>query len=226
MQRSVYLQGELGEKFGHKFSVHSVSGADVFKCIYANRPSFKEYLIDCVDKDIAFNVKHQEQGLSEEDMLIPLKEGDITISIIPAGSKSGLGKILAAVALVMIGLPMLGKGAFIGPGATFTEYLVAGAGTTTGQIAIGVATNLALAGIQQIMAQDPDTDTNPENYLFDGQARNIKEGDPVPVLYGELRVPGSQVAADVVKGVYQNPMSIIEADGGISTAGENLEETV
>ena len=31
MQRSVYLQGELGERFGHKFIVNTDNYADIFK---------------------------------------------------------------------------------------------------------------------------------------------------------------------------------------------------
>ena len=33
MQHSVYLQGELGEKFGNKFVVNTDNYRDIFKCI-------------------------------------------------------------------------------------------------------------------------------------------------------------------------------------------------
>ena len=50
------------------------------------------------------------------------------------------------------------------------------------------------AGIQQMMAPDPSVDDQQEeSYIYQGAAQNIKEGDPVPVLYGELRVPGRTV---------------------------------
>ena len=57
-------------------------------------------------------------------------------------------------------------------------------------MAVLFAANLALAGIQQIMAPDPAVDQDsPTNYLFSGGGNNAKEGDPIPLLYGELRVP-------------------------------------
>ena len=41
------------------------------------------------------------------------------------------------------------------------------------------------------MAPDPSVDSDQEqSYLFNGQEQNVIEGDPVPVLYGRLRVPG------------------------------------
>jgi hypothetical protein len=38
------------------------------------------------------------------------------------------------------------------------------------------------------------------NYLFSGGANNAVEGDPIPILYGELRVPGRPIAVDILQG--------------------------
>ena len=60
-------------------------------------------------------------------------------------------------------------------------------------MALGVAVNLAMAGIQQMMAPDPSVDDQQEeSYIYQGAAQNIKEGDPVP-NYMETRVPGRTV---------------------------------
>jgi predicted phage tail protein len=220
MQHSIYLQGELGERFGHKFSVHTDSCPDIFKCINANRPEFKNYVMECAQKGIAFNIKHQEMDLLEDDLLRPLKKGDITISIIPVGSKKGWQKILAAVVLFWVG----GWAAGLKEGASFMGAS-AGAWSTA---AYGLATNLALAGIAQIMAQDPSTevgaDTDSTNYLFNGSAQNIKKGDPVPVLYGELRVPGRPISTDIISGIHNNPMSLLEADNSLSVGEPDSKE--
>jgi hypothetical protein len=56
------------------------------------------------------------------------------------------------------------------------------------------AVNLGVQGISQLMAPDPSTDADQEkSYLFNGAEQNIIEGDPVPVLYGRLRIPGQPV---------------------------------
>ena len=47
MNRNVYLQGELGEKFGKKFSVNTDNYADIIKCINVNRPGFLNFIRQC-----------------------------------------------------------------------------------------------------------------------------------------------------------------------------------
>ena len=208
MQRSVYLQGELGNKFGNKFTVNTDNYQEIFKCISANRPEFVPYLRKCDEQDIGFIIETAGKQIDEESLLFPVKEGDVTISIAPAGSKSGIGKILAAVVLAFVLIPMIGYGAIAGaggllPGATMTfgEMMIAGMATKAGMAVALVATNLALAGIQQIMAPDPAVDQDaPTNYLFSGGTGTVVEGDPVPLLYGELRVPGRPIAVDTRQG--------------------------
>ena len=83
-------------------------------------------------------------------------------------------------------------------GVTATLGVMVGAGGGLGVLAnvgLGLGINLALAGIQQMMAPDPSTDNQQdESYIFQGSKQNIAEGDPVPVLYGELRIPGRTVS--------------------------------
>ena len=75
----------------------------------------------------------------------------------------------------------------------------AGAGLGAVQMGLGMmALNLAMSGITQAMAPDPATDADmEESYLFNGNQQNIVEGDPVPVLYGRLRVPGQPINFEV-----------------------------
>jgi hypothetical protein len=62
-------------------------------------------------------------------------------------------------------------------------------------MALGIGINLAIGGLQQMMAPDPSTDNQQdESYIFQGAKQNIAEGDPVPVLYGELRIPGRTIS--------------------------------
>jgi predicted phage tail protein len=204
MQRSVYLQGELGERFGHKFIVNTDNYADIFKCINANRPGWMPYVRKCHEEDIAFIVETEDGAIDQHDLLIPIAKGDVTISLVPAGSKKGIGKIL--VAIIMIYIILQTGGAGLGVTTTTVETagwaVAAGGGlSTTGLMAIGFAAQLALAGIQQIMAPDPAVDQdNPSNYLFSGGANNAVEGDPIPIMYGELRVPGRPISIDIAQG--------------------------
>jgi predicted phage tail protein len=206
MMRKVYLDGEMARKFGSEFTIKATSMAEVFRCLECNFPEMRQYLIQCHENSIGFLCKEGDKGLQdEEELLLSLAEGDIYISPQPAGSKSGFGKILAAIAIVA--LVAVGGYLAVGfqAGVTTTGGALAGglsyaAGTLVGQLAIGLAINLALTGIQQLMAPDPSVDTpdtGEDSYLFRGAEQSILEGDPVPVLYGQLRVPGRSIGFEV-----------------------------
>ena len=197
MKRKITIQGEMGEKFGNSFEIEAKRPSDVFQCLDANFPEFKKYIVECHENDVGFIVDVGDKNVEkEEDLMLSLEEGDILITPAPIGSKSGLGKILAAIAIVAFIAFLPATGAF----ATTIggEGLAAGL-TTFGTVLAGVAVNLALTGLQQIMAPDPSVDSNQdESYLFNGQEQNIIEGDPVPVLYGRLKVPGRPISFEML----------------------------
>ena len=215
MMRNVYLEGEMGQRFGTGFQVNAPKVSDVIKCVECNHPSFKKYLIDCHDNDIGFEVDVANSKLDyAEEMLMNLQDGDVTITPIPAGSKSGGAKILAAMAMIalVVAMPhLVGTAAQVmgagiaGPAAPAVVGLFGTTGSifgiSTGALQLGVgmlAVNIGMMGLAQVMAPDPATDADQEqNYLFNGNQQNIVEGDPVPVLYGQLRVAGQPINFEV-----------------------------
>lgn len=217
--RKVYLEGEMGARFGKEFEIAAESFVDVFKCLKCNFSGFMPYLQECHEKNVGFLCEVQGKPLVDErELLLLYKEGDMVITPLPAGSKSGAGKLLAAVAITVMTAGMgafaigtMGGGGLAGGLAATGSMFGAGLGGVTAtlggmmsaggglglmaQVGLGLGVNLALAGIQQMMAPDPSTDNQQdESYIFQGSKQNIAEGDPVPVLYGELRVPGRTIS--------------------------------
>lgn len=193
MKRKIFLEGELGHKFIRELEIVAETPAEVFRCLDANFPDFQKYLIEQHEKDVGFEIDIAGECLEyQEELLMNISKGDITITPVPAGSKSGGAKILAAIAIVAV---VWATGGFAAGGWA----LAAGGGLTwQGALVLGLALNLALTGIMQLMAPDPATDNDQEqSYLFNGAEQNIIEGDPVPVLYGKLRVPGQPISFDV-----------------------------
>jgi predicted phage tail protein len=228
MQHSVYLQGELGERFGSKFVVNTNNYADIFKCINANRPDFLPYVRKCHQEDINFMVETEDGSIDHTDLIVPISKGDVTISLVPAGSKSGIGKILAAIAIVIIIVTNPGLFGAVAEGAaagtTATNFALGL--NTYGAIAASMAINLAMTGIQQLMAPDPAVDQDaPTNYLFSGGANNAVEGDPVPILYGELRVPGRPIAVDILQGGNGSNGGMFDQDIINNTATDSANNT-
>lgn len=218
MKRNVYLEGEMGVRFGKEFQIAADSFTDVFRCLKCNFSGFMPYLQECHEKNIGFILEVEGRPIrNEAEALLIYKEGDMIITPVPAGSKSGPAKILAAVAVTVMtaGMGAAIMGAATGAGAagsmaavsatfgsisgftgTLGAMMSAGGGLgVLAQVGLGIGINLALGGLQQMMAPDPSTDNDQdESYIFQGSKQNIAEGDPVPVLYGELRIPGRTVS--------------------------------
>lgn len=228
MKRKVYLEGEMAQKFGSEFTIQAKNTADIFRNLECNFPEMRNYLIDCHEKDIGFIVKVGGQQVEEEEeLLLSLGEEDVYISPHPAGSK-GVGKILAAIAIIalVIYAPQLMVAAASAGGTAGTIGMTV-AGTIIGATPylIGIAVNLALTGLQEIMAPDPSVDDfnndRETSYLFQGAEQNTIEGDPVPVVYGQLRVPARTIGFEIRNkdGVFSNGWS----NGGVRGAGPDWQ---
>lgn len=223
MKRKVYLEGELAQKYGRVLELDVDSFQDAFKLLDVNFPGFRKYLVDCHEAGVGFILDIGTKNIEkEEDLIYPVGEGDMVITPVPAGSKSGMGKILAAIAIVAV---IYFTGGF-GAGGWLTAGFQAGAtaGATmlsvAGMTALSMSLSLAMQGIMQLMAPDPATDSRaPQAYLFNGSEQNIIEGDPVPLLYGELRVPGRPISIGVINNV--NTYNPLLNMGALGSAGNS-----
>ena len=245
MQRNVYFEGDLGDTFVPHIYMECETPSEAFKCLRGNFPEkFSEYMIDKCEKGVTFHIEVAKEELENPlELLMELKEGDMIVTPVPAGSKSGPLKIITAIALVALtygyGAQLIAaqnaaaaasttasataSGAVGAAGAagaagavnttvamgalvqqtTFMTAMGAalsagGLGGMMSLMALGMATNLAMAGISQMMAPDPSSDSDQEqSYLFNGAEQNIIEGDPVPLLYGRLRIPGQPIGFEI-----------------------------
>ena len=202
MNRKVYLEGEIGHKFGKEFTMNVSSFGEVMRCLDANFSGFKKYLIDSDEKGIGFICEVAGAPLQDErELLLNYSEGDMIITAVPAGSGRGIGKVIAGIILMYIGFQLLGTvdmTAVMQKGG-FAKLSAAGKGAVIGgTLAMGAGINLAMTGIAEMLAPDPSTDNDQdESYLFQGTGQTLVEGDPVPVLYGKLRVPGRPISLQV-----------------------------
>ena len=98
--------------------------------------------------------------------------------------------------------PMAARAAMVAeatrdPTATWAEATTSP--TAARAVMAATAVHLGMSGLTEMMMPDPATDGDQESsYLFNGAEQNIIEGDPVPVLYGHLRVPGQPISFDVI----------------------------
>jgi predicted phage tail protein len=206
--QTVHLNGSIA-KFGEVWHTDCFNIRDVFKLIECQTPGFRKYILDSAEAGVEYEIKRGGDFLDyQEELLISLNDDDVIITEVPAGSKSGKGKLLFA-ALLVASFFIPGSQGFLTNSLTGTATVegaaagsIASSSTTIitglsgpGMIVASIATNLAMTGIAQIMAPGPETDKNTdESYLFDGPTNAITQGMPVPLAYGELIVGGAPIS--------------------------------
>lgn len=212
MKRKIYLDGELGEKFGKVLTLDVNTFVDVFRAIECQRPEMRQYLVDCHEKDIGFIMHVEDKPLTtEEEILMHFNEGDMYISPAPLGSGGKVGdffKVIVGAVFVIAGLFVMAIPGFQVFGAAMFTF----------------GMGLMSVGLAGLLAPDPSTDSDDvrqdSSYLFQGSGQTILQGDPVPLLYGRLRIPGRLIDFDM-----RNTNSYYSEPGfGGSGAGNEIDD--
>lgn len=188
--KKLILEGVLGEKFGreHRIGKSVKSFSDALRLVEANNPGLKGALRElAVDQGVDFIVKTGEKtSLSERELNINLEADVVTLIPVPAGAGK-LGEIFK----IIVGVVLLVVAYLYPPTAPFL---------------IPLGTALISSGLTNLLMPDVNRDENQapggESYLFQGAAQNSTEGQPVPVLYGRLRVGGRPIGLEVINGQF------------------------
>ncbi len=201
----VKLLGELGKKFGSEWTSNSKSMRDIFKLIECQVDGFKEYLEDCHEKNIGFTIQNGDDFIDYDDLLLCGVKDTVIISAVPAGSGKGLGKILAAIAIVA--LVFLRPDLFFAEGMTASKAAAEGffnSMTNQGLFLTSIGANLAIAGLTEMSAPDAGGMTSDPSFLFNGGNNSIEQGQPVPLLYGRVKIGGVPISQQFTPGRIKN----------------------
>lgn len=179
--REVVLHGELARRYGkvHKLAVRSAREA--VRLLSVNFPAFERELATAHERGVAYQVWVNGSNVGEDELRFQ-SQGRIYISPCVMGSKRAgtLQTILGAV-LIIVGVV----------GLFFPEF----GGDVWGPPLIKIGAALMIGGIAQMLAPQPKQDDNGnelKSSWFDGPVNVTAQGNPVPVLYGEM-VCGSAV---------------------------------
>ncbi|WP_213778883.1 tail assembly protein [Caballeronia sp. dw_276] len=172
--RTIRLYGPAA-KFGrvHRLAVGSTAEAIRALCVVV--PGFEKFLMSAKDAGLTFAVFVGRRNVEEKELAHPVGDDDIRIAPILIGSKSGgLFSTILGAALVVAGV-------------VFAQPTL-----------IGLGVSMALGGVVQMLspqqsglagASGPDNGTS---YYFNGPVNSAAQGEPVPLVYGRMRV-GSKV---------------------------------
>ena len=207
--QTVYLKGDMGNRFGEKWSMNVSNAQDIFKLIECQRDGFKQYMLDCVENNIDFTVQRGEDLIDETELMLSLGEEDITVTPVPAGSKGNVGKLIAAALLIYTGYWMYQGAALstgtaasvaapsanLGSKALHVGFNLGKAGKFLGYTAMTIGTSLGLTTVTQMLLPDANNDQEDDSHLFSGPINSTVQGGAVPVLYGEMMVGGHTINA-------------------------------
>lgn len=194
--RKIRLKGELGKRFGkvHKLAVKTP--AEAIRALCVLKRGFKEFLLESEKHGIVYRFLVQREELTtssdEFQMWYGAQAEFHLIPIIRGSKRGGLFQLIAGAA--MIGL------AFWNPLGWAT---IGGTGflSSAATLPLTIGASLVLGGISQLLVPVPKVSgpqERPENkpsYLFNGAVNTTEQGQPIPLLYGELIVGSAVVSA-------------------------------
>lgn len=195
---TIHLVGSLGRAIGHtKLELDVFSAAEAVRAIdIVTNGKLGTYLSGPArDKLYKVAVQRKENTIGREEL--HNRSGRSTIFIMPTirGRDSGVGKVLAGVALIALAVIGGPAGwAIAGQGAGWF-----GAGIAT--IGVGFGVSLLVGGITQLLTPSPKTTDNAElaqSTSFQGNASAVAQGGPIPVVYGRALVPAVPISVTVL----------------------------
>jgi predicted phage tail protein len=199
----VKLVGDIGDKFGHEWSMNVSDFGEIIRLIECQTEGFKEYLIQSEENEIGFVIERGKDYINDEsELLLSLNEEDIIITAVPLGAGkggflgSGFGKIIAGAILIVIGyyMPAIAKSmgwgtSIVGPGG---GAFMASAWTVKATAVLQtIGTSLLTQGVTQLLMGTPNENESEDGYLFGAGTGSVAQGQPVPLAYGEVLVTGT-----------------------------------
>jgi predicted phage tail protein len=182
--RIIKVYGSLAKFLGQRtFKAEVGTPAEAVRFLLANFPRLRNHMVER-DYKVTAGRFELDAGAHPEQLHYPVSEAE-PIRIIPVMAGAGaVGRIIAGVALVAIGL------------------FVPGIGALGVQLLVGVGASLTLGGVAQLLTPVPrvnfgdDSEQDPrKSYSFSGIQNVTRQGVPVPIVYGETLVGSVVISA-------------------------------
>jgi len=200
---AIYLHGAAAAQFGPRFDLDVRSPAEAFHALCRMKRGFKEFVAaadwrvikgptksaisqdrDCCEAELKFGF-----GRHTEMHVVPVMGG--------AGKGKGIGKIVAGVAIVALGIFTggIGIGGVAGGIAFGAEAAAAATVGISASSMVLAGLSIVLGGVSQLLAgnpkaakvQDREDVTQRQASLFNGPINTGELGSTIPVCYSDSR---------------------------------------
>ncbi|WP_055325338.1 tail assembly protein [Ralstonia solanacearum] len=186
--RVVRLYGRLGARFGRVFHLAVCSPAEAVRALCVQVPGLRRELATSHERGIRYACFVGRRNIGEAELELPPGRDDIRIAPVLAGAKqSGLFQTILGAAILAV--------AYFNPGGFLTGPMVTAA--------YGMGASMALGGVVQMLSPQQtglsvrDGPDNGASYNFNGPVNTSAQGNPVPLLYGEMVVGSAVISAGI-----------------------------
>src|SRR5690606_34770479 len=179
--KTIRLYGKLGTKFGRVHRLAVASAAEAVRALCVVLPGFESHLANAPG---GYTVFYGRENIQADQLANPSGRDDIRIAPVPAGAKSG------GIFAVVTGVVLIAAGFFTGGATWGPAMMMMGAG-----MAIGGA--MMMLSPQAPGTASADSSANSPSYGFNGAVNTEAQGNPVPLLYGELIVGSAVISGGV-----------------------------
>ncbi|EBZ9517233.1 tail assembly protein [Salmonella enterica subsp. enterica serovar Eastbourne] len=199
----ICLYGDL-QRFGKRFRLSIKTAAEGIHALAVQLPGFRQKL-----RDGWYQVRIAGKDVDEDSLSArlhePLRPGAV-IHIVPRmeGAKRGVFQIIAGVALIAV--------AWWNPAGWLGAAAVSGL--------YGAGASMVLGGLAQMLAPVPKTpsthqaDNGRQNSYFSSLDNMTAQGNPLPVLYGEMQI-GSRVISQMLSTRDESSPDKVVSFGGV-----------
>jgi predicted phage tail protein len=174
----------LGARFGrvHKLAVRDTKEA--IRALSVVIPGFRKFLQESKRHGLTFACFLGRMNIGKDGLEFPAGRREIRIAPVIAGSKKGgIFQTIAGAVLAVVGAVMM-------------AYEIPG-----GAQVFGMGASMALGGVVQMLSKQTgglsSAADNGTSYYFNGPVNSSAQGEPVPVVYGEI-LTGSKVGSSSI----------------------------
>ena len=212
----IRLHGALAKQFGQRWDLNVSSPREAVSAIEANSPGFRRAIMGLQGLGYSFRVRTLTHDYGDDD--IDLRVGAARrLDIIPVVTGSSAGARLVAGA-IMVGIVAFAVAA--SGGAALTLF---------GQALFSTGLGLVLGSVAEMLTpvnrQDNNSGNRLNSWTFNGPSNDLGQGQPVPVIYGEVLTGGYAISG----GLSSSDLSVSGSIGAMVSIGgqfDVLNETI
>ena len=179
----VYLHGKLGRDYGHELSYQLSSISEVFNAINANKKGFKQRVIEDSKNGLFYEIVIDGQKIDEPEELAAIEKVPEEVHIFPvvAGAITALfAGAIAAISSISLSSVLIGIGKMI-------LFSVIG----------GLISSMFAPKAEKPQQSITEASAGLNSYYFGGRLNRAQQGQPVPVIYGHLKVGSYIIQAGI-----------------------------